>query len=609
MPAIQKIDLHATRGYYFSLSPNENHARLKAGTGQTLILFNAHNTQPSSAGIALAGPALSTNIMVHVRVLPSHVQGSRNTLTALTQSNIRFTSSTFEISDSDPNVICFHVSINPDQYPAPWSINELVEFHLGAEGQEGSTALGAVRLEIYGLCGTLPPYLVQGGVPVRVLRLFLPGIPNRGVRTEKDWIAWVARICHGTQDPKQPHGQPRETSKKHWLKYHVWSGGSSFVQENDVDFCVDEWIDAYDNWVEDANCFTAVNCFDQAGIVQIVLSLGVPFGRIFREHRQPFGYIAHTDLVGWGKTNNPYFEGDNSMKNLVDPKDIRRSPFRNHVFVSISPVDGEYDDQTVKIIDTCTGPFIGTLTYDEYLAQVVDPAGDMIKLSDVDENIWHDAGITGTASRCSSPHILNDLIRDHFGGDKENLDEYVNKIRTIFAGQMLSPSFDAGFVLHTVDALLDHAKEILADPPDEKIAAPTPKTLERKWLARVVSDDPEIRGYWSFISFKISRYRSVDEAVDALDVRLRCMTPPTNEGGMGTVRVKNWLDTGVEDESIDIFGNLHLSVFVYKNALVEVSGNAVRGYINLWTARFLETIWHEDARTGGLQIYYLINYL
>lgn len=47
-----------------------------------------------------------------------------------------------------------------------------------------------------------------------------------------------------------------------------------------------------------------VNCYDQAGMLQLAGLLGVPNGKIGWEHKKPFGYLNNTDLVGWGKTNN-----------------------------------------------------------------------------------------------------------------------------------------------------------------------------------------------------------------------------------------------------------------------------------------------------------------
>lgn len=47
-----------------------------------------------------------------------------------------------------------------------------------------------------------------------------------------------------------------------------------------------------------------VNCFDQAGIVQLATLLGVPNGKIGCEHKMPFGYLNTINLVGWGECNN-----------------------------------------------------------------------------------------------------------------------------------------------------------------------------------------------------------------------------------------------------------------------------------------------------------------
>ena len=64
------------------------------------------------------------------------------------------------------------------------------------------------------------------------------------------------------------------------------------------------WLDW---WLEDRNDesnWNTVNCYDQAGILQCALSLGVPKRRLSWEYKKPFGYITARDLVGWGRVNN-----------------------------------------------------------------------------------------------------------------------------------------------------------------------------------------------------------------------------------------------------------------------------------------------------------------
>lgn len=62
-----------------------------------------------------------------------------------------------------------------------------------------------------------------------------------------------------------------------------------------------------DSWLHDREkklLHKVLNCYDQAGIVQLATLLGVPNGKIGWEHKQPFGFINKTNLVGWGECNN-----------------------------------------------------------------------------------------------------------------------------------------------------------------------------------------------------------------------------------------------------------------------------------------------------------------
>lgn len=76
---------------------------------------------------------------------------------------------------------------------------------------------------------------------------------------------------------------------------------------------VDAWLAARDE--KGAHHFT--NCFDQASLVQTVVTLGVGGqvaddsknnahlkNRVGFFYKDPFGYIKTTDLVGWGKVNS-----------------------------------------------------------------------------------------------------------------------------------------------------------------------------------------------------------------------------------------------------------------------------------------------------------------
>ena len=103
----------------------------------------------------------------------------------------------------------------------------------------------------------------------------------------------------------------------------------------------------------------AVNCYDQAGIVQIMLGcLGISCTWAFM---QPYGYITTTNLIGWGPCNNPFFSANNTPR-LIGVNAQDRTAFGNHAFAVISGY----------VLDACAGPHIGRETIPAYVADAID---------------------------------------------------------------------------------------------------------------------------------------------------------------------------------------------------------------------------------------------
>lgn len=113
-----------------------------------------------------------------------------------------------------------------------------------------------------------------------------------------------------------------------------------------------------------------VNCYDQAGILELLCSLGTsqPTSWLIQ---QPFGFIRITKLVGIVDTrnnlidvNNPFFSS-NQTPALIDNNNRKRTWFGNHVFVGHSK---PFNHQMDVIYDACAGPHTGTETAARYLA-------------------------------------------------------------------------------------------------------------------------------------------------------------------------------------------------------------------------------------------------
>lgn len=104
-----------------------------------------------------------------------------------------------------------------------------------------------------------------------------------------------------------------------------------------------------------------VNCYDQAGIVQLTLSLQVGNPRDTWAYMNPCGFINKTQLIGVGQSNNPFHRWELARR-CVDAYDPRRTSFGNHAFI-IS------DD---LVIDSTYGPHTGTETTQAYVSSAID---------------------------------------------------------------------------------------------------------------------------------------------------------------------------------------------------------------------------------------------
>jgi hypothetical protein len=251
---------------------------------------------------------------------------------------------------------------------------------------------GNIPLEAYYLSVPELPKFYGDEIPLLLLRMFL--LPQN-VRTDnsstKDWISNVTNIVFGSNKPFD--GRPSETTD-HWLTYDIAGGSASFASSyGGQGLNLDAWLDAFRNY-QTHEVITRINCYDQAAITEVTLCLGVHHEQIHWEYHQKYGFID-APLVGWGKVNSPYFDGEET-KPRYESEDPDRQPFRNHAYLSWSEqrvTKAQYDESKTLInegttrraeyvenarkfedshnlklymIDSCGGPHVGTELREDY---------------------------------------------------------------------------------------------------------------------------------------------------------------------------------------------------------------------------------------------------
>jgi hypothetical protein len=327
-----------------------------------------------------------------------------------------------------------------------------------------------------------------------------------------------------------------------------------------------------------------------------VLSLGIDYDRLWWSYLSPYGYIKKCDLVGWGKTNNPYFEDDKDLQNLP-ADDIRRCPFRNHVFILVTPLPHDEDAFVAagaKVVDACAGPHFGTETQPEYLALAVDPEGDMSWKSRYGGAWDHPRrGIEGLAEVTSTRDrtLIAKMGWWTPKGEDIDADAVLDSIRARWPSDAKMPdSFD-------VQALLAVAPQEVADckfdSTEEKPVKPVNGENERRWITMRRKTDFDS---YCYLSFKTSVLPSVADAVARFAARAAAFTPPPKKSNK-TMHVKDAAAMKLSDTKLVVLGNEQMSLFVYKNLLVEINGNDIQAanYLDKMTADFVAKLEEMDS--------------
>lgn len=152
-----------------------------------------------------------------------------------------------------------------------------------------------------------------------------------------DWADYVTkRIFYNTGFVYETHhgnysfssGAGRAFNRPRWLKLKAILDGA---RDESTDADAVKQGEIWKHMSEEPT----VNCMDQAALLLICLSLGFSSpkdqGQLVCYNTSPFGFIKETDLVGWGRTNNPFFAGNRSRM-IVKADDKNRSKFKRHIF-------------------------------------------------------------------------------------------------------------------------------------------------------------------------------------------------------------------------------------------------------------------------------------
>ena len=218
----------------------------------------------------------------------------------------------------------------------------------GIEGGGFSVSAGTTQLELFFVFDDPAglDFFSADGVWAEALRFLFKKGAVRGEDNQKDAVAKVAECCFSLDTHK-----------------YDLEAGRAFFGGFTGNFKLADYMGSKKD---------PVNCYDQTyAIIVFAGALGIAVDGLYLE---PFGFLNETDLVGWGRCNNP-FPGRkyNSEKAkvkqakkedylVVSPNDPYRMPFGNHMFC-------EMQNST---FDACAGPAKGALDRKQYLLNNID---------------------------------------------------------------------------------------------------------------------------------------------------------------------------------------------------------------------------------------------
>lgn len=261
------------------------------------------------------------------------------------------------LSFSKEGVQSVRVSLDPSwtDKESPWGITGDLFWMLTVISTGQIVPMNPTRLELYAIKYPLAS-LFKNEIPVKFLRHV---VEFSGGQSSVPWAARVADL----------------TISKFGFKYDNKFGGHRYCNGYDGEFFR---LDAY---LDDINKNGTVNCYDQAGIVQLCLSLSEATSNTVWYFMDPLGYMHTSWLVGWGLTNNPFFgNAPRTNPDQICPNDDeRRSFFGNHAFIGINTTD---EDVPIAIVDSTVGPYRGRIGLESYLQYTTQGLEDTTRYND-----------------------------------------------------------------------------------------------------------------------------------------------------------------------------------------------------------------------------------
>jgi len=251
----------------------------------------------------------------------------------------------------------------------PWGHAGDVEWILIHSTTKAKYKLNKTRIEIYGLSSSLPTFLKNPAVPVKFLRYVALPEPKT------DYRHWVATTC----------------MTDFWFRYDTFNGRARFAQlRTGGSYRFKYWLDTMFSRL-------TVNCYDQAGIVQLANCLKEGNPSNTWAYMRVYGYINKTQLVGQGQSNNPFNQERLAIR-CIDQLDSRRESFDNHSFIILNG----------RVMDACCGPHTGTEDLSAYVSNAIDPNPPIT----ASRTTTMSQGITSVTNTSSYAAILPDHIME-----------------------------------------------------------------------------------------------------------------------------------------------------------------------------------------------------
>ncbi|KDR84519.1 hypothetical protein GALMADRAFT_206100 [Galerina marginata CBS 339.88] len=247
---------------------------------------------------------------------------------------------------------------------APWGIHGALKWDVETQSGE-KVPFGETPVELYALTPMQFNAFLSSGIPQDFLKIMVLPTLRHGIKSEDDWIKWAVYKCFNSApengDINESGG---ENEPIHTFRYDTVDLASSFSSALGSDFALDTWL----SHRIATNPWGLANCYDQAGLAIVALSLGIPFDRLRWQHLHRFGRLSTegTNLFGWGKVNNTYGWNVVVSKKMLPQNDSERHGFSNHSFASVEI--GGID----MAIDACAGPVAANYTLPEYVKNAID---------------------------------------------------------------------------------------------------------------------------------------------------------------------------------------------------------------------------------------------